>query len=363
METKSSEKVTETRFLRNRKGTQKYAEFKRCALKREQSARSVLLLHSLHLPYCVHFRRLRKLSRILKKPESSRTEDEKNALQESTAFVSLLEDRIHKAVISKERCKESEDPDDVFDLKCKKLAQIIKEANKLMIYTGAGISTSAQIPDYRGPNGVWTQLNKSGRILPSNDLTFAEPTYTHMAIAQLYKCNLLHHVVSQNCDGLHLRSGLPQNVLSEIHGNMYIEVCQNCKTQYFRDFDVTENTSLHRHKTGRKCPKCPEEEGYLVDTIVHFGEKGKLEWPLNWKGADAASKEADVILCLGTSLKILRKYPCLWPKKQQGKPQICIVNLQWTPKDSQATLKINGKCDKVMQNVISSLGIQVENYS
>lgn len=158
-----------------------------------------------------------------------------------------------------------------------------------------------------------------------------------------------------------MRSGVPQHYLSEIHGNMFIEVCKNCNTQYIRSFDVTEKTSLRRHETGRVCHKCSPDVGVLIDTIVHFGEKGKLKYPLNWPAASSAAEKADLIICLGSSLKILKKYNCLWPKNKK-KLKLVIINLQWTPKDSQAALKINGKCDDVMKEVMNLLEISVKPY-
>ncbi len=81
------------------------------------------------------------------------------------------------------------------------------------------------------------------------------------------------------------------------------QVCDSCSPaqEFIRLFDVTERTALHRHGTGRMCPHCRAE---LRDTIVHFGERGTLEQPLNWKGAAEAAQQADVILCLGSSLKV-----------------------------------------------------------
>ncbi|MEQ2161062.1 hypothetical protein GOODEAATRI_005792, partial [Goodea atripinnis] len=177
------------------------------------------------------------------------------------------------------------DAADELKSKVKQLAAAVQQANHLVVYTGAGIST-------------------------------------------------VKHVVSQNCDGLHLRSGLPREALSELHGNMFIEVCTACSParEFLRLFDVTERTSLHRHGTGRRCSHCGSE---LRDTIVHFGERGTLEQPLNWKGAAEAAKEADVILCLGSSLKA----------------------------DDLAVLKIHGKCDDVMSLLMEELGIQIPKYS
>ncbi|XP_026717128.1 NAD-dependent protein deacetylase sirtuin-7 [Athene cunicularia] len=184
-----------------------------------------------------------------------------------------------------------------------------------------------------------------------------------MSIACLHKHNLVQHVVSQNCDGLHLRSGLPQAAISELHGNMYIEVCTSCtpNREYVRVFDVTERTALHRHHTGRMCHKCGAQ---LRDTIVHFGEKGTLRQPLNWEAATEAASKADVILCLGSSLKVLKKYPRLWcmSKPPTRRPKLYIVNLQWTPKDDLAALKLHGRCDDVMRLLMAELGLEIPRY-
>ncbi|XP_037349259.1 NAD-dependent protein deacetylase sirtuin-7 [Talpa occidentalis] len=307
--------------------------------------------------------RLRQVSRILRKAAAERSAEEGRLLAESADLVAELQGRSRRREGLKRRLEEVCDAPDELRRKVRELAGAVRGAKFLVVYTGAGISTAASIPDYRGPNGVWTLLQK-GRSVSATDLSQAEPTLTHMSIARLHERKLVQHVVSQNCDGLHLRSGLPRTAISELHGNMYIEVCTACtpNREYVREFDVTERTALHRHQTGRACHACGAP---LRDTIVHFGERGTLGQPLNWGAATQAANKADAILCLGSSLKVLKKYPRLWcmTKPPSRRPKLYIVNLQWTPKDDGAALKLHGKCDDVMRLLMGELGLEIPTYS
>lgn len=232
------------------------------------------------------------------------------------------------------------------------------------VYTGAGISTAADIPDYRGPRGVWTRLQRGERVARV-DVSRARPTFTHMALTALWARGALKFVVSQNCDGLHVRAGLPRRALAELHGDMYAERCpaRACRRLYLRAFDTTQRTARHAHATRRLChaAACGRQ---LRDSIVHFGERGRAAWPLNWAGALRHAAAADVVLCLGSSLKVLRRYPRLWRMQAppRARPALYIVNLQWTPKDAAAALKINARCDAVMRQVARRLRLRVPRY-
>lgn len=117
--------------------------------------------------------RKRQIQSILKKCDSEQTEEERNVLKESKSLVELVENRKQKILLTKERSKEIEDEPQVLQSKCLSLAQLINRSQSMVVFTGAGISTSAQIPDYRGPNGIWTQLKNGSTITSHCDLVMA----------------------------------------------------------------------------------------------------------------------------------------------------------------------------------------------
>jgi len=101
------------------------------------------------------------------------------------------------------------------------------EARDLVVFTGAGISTESGLPDFRGPDGIWTRQAK-GLPPKTRDFSSAEPNAGHMAIVDLQKLNKLAFLVSQNVDNLHLKSGISPDLLAELHGNVTKLRCSRC---------------------------------------------------------------------------------------------------------------------------------------
>jgi mono-ADP-ribosyltransferase sirtuin 6 len=239
-------------------------------------------------------------------------------------------------------------------VKLNKLAVMVKKSKHFVILTGAGISTNAGIPDFRGPQGIWTLENEKKKAESSKksrkrerepvvmDFATAQPTLTHRAIAKLAFEGILKFCITQNVDGLHRRSGLSRDHHAVLHGCVFTEKCGDCGMEHFRDVDVG---GMSFQKTGRKCEKC---QGDLCDTLLDW------EDPLPEDDFERATEEcekADLALCLGTSLRIepAGSLPKLAKK-------YVIVNLQETPMDQEAAMVIRGRVDDVMSNLMEQLG-------
>ncbi|KAG8365155.1 hypothetical protein BUALT_Bualt18G0074900 [Buddleja alternifolia] len=247
------------------------------------------------------------------------------------------------------------DSSHVLQEKVERLATMIQKSKHLVVFTGAGISTSCGIPDFRGPKGIWT-LQRQGKALPEASLPFhrATPSVTHMALVELEKAGIMTFLISQNIDGLHLRSGIPREKLAELHGNSFMEVCPSCGTEYARDFEIE---TIGLKETARRCSKarCGSK---LRDTVLDWEDALP---PKEMDPAEKHCKMADLVLCLGTSLQITPA--CNLPLKcLKGGGKIVIVNLQKTPKDKKASLVIHGRVDKVITGVMDMLNMRIHPF-
>ncbi|XP_062534574.1 NAD-dependent protein deacetylase Sirt6-like isoform X2 [Armigeres subalbatus] len=252
------------------------------------------------------------------------------------------------------------DDDEIVEKKCEQLAKLILSAKHVVVHTGAGISTSAGIPDFRGPKGVWT-LEKKGEK-PSINVSFDEalPTKTHMGLKTLVEAGFVKYIISQNIDGLHLRSGLQRKYLAELHGNMFIEQCLKCRRQYVRNKPAP---TVGKKLTGELCKGTKNSRacrgGNLIDNILDW------EHDLPESDLDLAfmhSTLADLNICLGTTLQIVPSGNLpLRNKRYGGKLVIC--NLQPTKHDKRADLKISTYVDTIIEKIAKRLGVEIPNYT
>lgn len=228
------------------------------------------------------------------------------------------------------------------------------------MFTGAGVSTSTGIPDFRGPQGVWT-LRAQNKAMPTSARTTtgiqAIPSPTHMAIVKLMDQGIVKYLISQNTDGLHRKSLVPLDRLAELHGNTMLEVCNQCHKSYLRDFRVRTARDVHDHRTGRLCENgaC---RGALFDTIINFGENlSERELRHGFEQA----KLADLCIALGSSLTVTPAADMPHRVAQRGK-RLVIVNLQKTPLDEEASLVIHARTDEVMRGLMERMNLTIPEF-
>jgi len=175
-----------------------------------------------------------------------------------------------------------------------------------------------------------------------------------MALVQLQNTGILKYIISQNCDGLHRKSGIHFDKISELHGNTNLEICQNCGKGYLRDFHTRAARDVHDHVTGRHCDD-PECGGILEDSIINFGEK--LPQDVLEKGYGHSYK-SDLCIVLGSSLTVTPA--CDLPKivaENGGKLVIC--NLQGTPLDNMASVRVYARSDDLVKYIMEGLGMEI----
>lgn len=232
------------------------------------------------------------------------------------------------------------------------VAALVRKSKHMIAFTGAGISTSAGISDFRGPNGVWTR-RAQGKAPKSGTSTIkAIPTYTHMALVALMRAGYLKHLISQNTDGLHRRSGIDVAHFSELHGCSTLERCKKCKKEYLRDYRTRTAAAVHDHATGRLCA-CG---GALHDSIINFGESLPED---HLESGMRNAERADLCLSLGSSLRVTPAADMPEDVGRRSNADLVVVNLQRTPMDNLCSVRPFAKCDAFMELLMAELGVAV----
>jgi NAD-dependent deacetylase len=244
-----------------------------------------------------------------------------------------------------------------------RLARLIIESKKTIVFTGAGISTESGIPDFRGPRGIWSRYDPEDFTIQkflsspaarktiwkmsaeSGLLTEAEPNPAHYAIAELYQLGKLDCVITQNIDNLHQKAGVPEDKVFELHGNTRWAVCLGCR----RRFPMPE--VLQNMKGGVEVPDCPDCQGILKPDAVLFGEALPQE---TLEEAARRSQNCDLFIIIGSTLLI---YPAAYMPTyaREAGARLAIVNLTPTPLDHYAAAVVQGAAGEILPKVMEKV--------
>ena len=219
-----------------------------------------------------------------------------------------------------------------------KIARWIAGSEHIVAFTGAGISTDSGIPDFRGPEGVWTRRD-AGLPAPRWRVPPGEvaPNASHLSLFELQRLGKLRFLVTQNTDNLHRRSGISPEFLAELHGNVQLMRCQGCDRSYARKgvwWDAGRGYRTHKPVPGR--PECANCGGRLISSVVNFGDPlPKTELML----ADHHARRCDLMLVLGSSLLVQPAASLVGLALRSG-ARVVLVNRGKTPYDRAATLRV-----------------------
>jgi NAD-dependent deacetylase len=254
------------------------------------------------------------------------------------------------------------------EAKINKVAEMIAESKRLVVFTGAGISTESGIPDFRGPDGLWTKVDPEDftidRFLNSSEtrkkvwylfveggsLLNAEPNRAHRAVAELEKMNKLSSVITQNIDNLHQKAGNHPKNVHELHGNMQWLVCIGCGTRY----PVEE--MRQKHPSPDYFPVCEKCQGILKPDVVLFGEMLPQHTLMM---AERESRECDLFIVIGSTLVV---YPAAYMPiyaKQSG-ANIVIINMGDTGHDDIADVFISASAGDTMTRIMERLRLIIK---
>ena len=238
----------------------------------------------------------------------------------------------------------------------------VAEARRIVVLTGAGISTDSGIPDFRGPQGVWTKNPKAEKL---SDLRYymsdpevrrlswqsrlghtawrAQPNAGHKALMALEQRGKLHALITQNIDELHQIAGNSPEKVIEVHGTMRKVVCMSCGER------APMEKALARVRAGEDDPPCRRCGGILKSATISFGQQLV---PEIIDRAMQAAAEADLFLSVGTSLQVYPIAGAVQIAKRAG-ARLVIVNVEPTPFDDLADAVFNESISQVLPKLLA----------
>jgi len=240
-----------------------------------------------------------------------------------------------------------------------RLAALLAGSARTVVFTGAGISTESGIPDFRSPGGVWSRMKPIDfdTFMHNEDArreawqrTFsgtagwvgAKPNEGHFAVARLVDTGKVGHVITQNVDNLHQDAGVPAHQVIELHGNAGYATCLICGLRHeladLRDPFLEQGT----------LPACRACGGIVKSATISFGQPMPVE---AMRRAEAASRECDLFIVLGSSLLVYPAAALPMVAKSNG-GALAIVNRELTDMDSKADVAIHAEIGAVLREIV-----------
>jgi len=245
-------------------------------------------------------------------------------------------------------------------------AYVLGRAERILAFTGAGCSTESGIPDFRGPDGLWTKVDPDDftidRFVSSSEIRVRSwkmhqdgalwgdradirPNPAHLGLAELWRRGRLTGIVTQNVDGLHQAAGVPDHGVAEVHGNVRKSLCMGCDARW-----VTSEV-LEWVDAGMADPHCPRCGSIVKTTTVMFGE---LLPDDEMDKARSMAESADAVLVIGSTLGV---YPAaLIPLSvvRRGAPMV-IINIGATDHDQLARVKLEASAGTTVGMLIQRI--------
>jgi len=241
-------------------------------------------------------------------------------------------------------------------------AEALAGRRNILVFTGAGISTESGIPDFRGPQGVWTRVDpgeftidrylssaetrrRSWEMRAGSGSLDAKPNRAHRAVTRLWKTGRMVGCVTQNIDGLHQRAGLPGDAVVELHGNVRRTSCLRCGDR------MATTEVLERVSGGEEDPHCLSCNGILKTDVVFFGEVLPESAIAR---AFSMVAEADAVLAIGSTLSVFPAASVPLEVARAGDPLV-ILNQGPTELDELAAARIERPAGDALPKLVRAL--------